>query len=400
MPTLTSCPHCRTVAVPRQESCLRCGHALAARAVACAGCGNPHYEQDRFCSRCGRSLTAPVEKASPLAGVPPFLAGPQRFPRRLLALLAVFTALVLVVTGLKIVDVRYFRPGSAVVAFFDALADRDADAAAERLAVAPTGDSALLRTAVLRSDGYTPPSGVRVRASEIVEGRATVEADFRVGGTGQRRKFSLVRDASATAGLFYRWRIDDGVFPLDVAAGGVDTVLMAGVPVALAAPEYGQRPLLAFPGSYRVTLPEQPLLEAPESVVHVGASDTEYASVRMEPVIKSGARAAIDQRIRAYLADCAKQTVLKPVGCPFSSYSFGGVRDVRWKIVEYPRYDLTVDDGGTILTDVGYGTATVTGKSVSSFGGVTYPYKDTVSFTVAGTITASNGTIDFLPAGD
>jgi hypothetical protein len=59
-----------------------------------------------------------------------------------------------------------------------------------------------------------------------------------------------------------------------------------------------------------------------------------------------------------------------------------------------------VDDGGTILTDVGYGTATVTGKSVSSFGGVTYPYKDTVSFTVAGTITASNGTIDFLPAGD
>jgi hypothetical protein len=399
MPTLTSCPHCRTVVVPRQESCLRCGHALGAPVTACAGCGSPHDEQDRFCSRCGRSLTAAVEKAPPPAGVAPFLPGPQRIPRGLVAVLAVFAVLVLVVTGLKIVDGRYFRPGSAVVAFFDALADRDAEKAVARLAVAPAGDSALLRTAVLRSDGYTPPSGVRVRASEIVEGRATVEAEFRVGETGHRRKFSLVRDTSATAGLFYRWRIDGGVFPLDVAAGGVDTVLVAGVPVALVESEYGQRSLLAFPGSYRVMLPEQPLLEAPESVVHVGASDTEYASVRVEPVIRSGARAAVDQRIRAYLDDCAEQTTLEPVGCPFSSYSFGEVRDARWKIVEYPRYDLRVDDGGTILTDVRYGTAAVTGKSVSSLSG-TYPYKDTVSFTVAGTITASNGTIDFLPSGD
>ncbi|MEV4706631.1 hypothetical protein [Actinoplanes sp. NPDC049316] len=388
------------MAVPRLESCLRCGRALAAPAVACAGCGNPHDEQDRFCSRCGRSLTAPVEQAPPPAGVPPFLPGPQRFPRGLVALLAVFAALVLVVAGLKIVDVRYFQPGRAVVAFFSALADRDADAAVARLAVPPPGDSTLLRTAVLRSDGYIPPSGVHVRASDIVEERATVEVEFRVGGTGHRREFSLVRDTSATAGVFHRWRIDGGVFPLDVAAGGVDTVLVAGVPVALAASEYGRRSVSAFPGSYRVTLPEQPLLEAPESVVHVGTSDPEYASVLVEPVIKSGARAAVDQRIHAYLDDCAEQTVLAPVGCPFSSYSFGEVRDVRWKIVEYPRYDLTVDEGGTILTDVEYGTATVTGKSASSFAGGTYPYKDTVSFTVAGTVTSSNGTIDFLPAGD
>ena len=399
MPTLTSCPHCRTVTLPRQESCLRCGHALEAPVTACAGCGSLHDEQDRFCSRCGRSLTAPVEKAPPPAGVPPFLPGPQRFPRGLIAVAAVFAALVLGVTGLKIVEGRYFRPASAVVAFFAALADRDADAAVARLAVDPTGDSALLRAAVLRSDGYTPPSGVRVRSSELMEERATVEAEFRVGGTGHRRLFSLVRDTSATAGLFYRWRIDGGVFPLDVAAGGVDTVRVAGAPVALAAPEYGQPSLLAFPGSYRVTLPEQPLLEAPASVVHVTASDMEYASVRVEPVIKSGARAAVDQQIRAYLDDCAEQPVLEPVGCPFSSYPFGEVRDVRWKITEYPRYDLAVDDGGTILTDVRYGRATVTGKLVSTFGGDS-TYKDTVSFPVAGTITASNGTIAFLPAGD
>lgn len=399
MSTLTSCPRCRTVAVPRQQSCLRCGHALGAPVTACAGCGSPHDEQARFCSRCGRSLTAPVEKAPPPAGVSPFLPGPQRFPRGLVAVLAGFAVLVVVVTGLKIVDGRYFRPGSAVVAFFDALAGRDAEKAVARLAYAPAGDSALLRTAVLRSDGYTPPSGVRVRASEIMEGRATVEVEFRVGETGHRRQFWLIRDASATAGLFYRWRIDGGIFPLDVSAGGVDTVLVAGVPVALVASEYGQSSLPAFPGSYRVTLPEQPLLEAPESVVHVGASDAEYASVRVEPVIRSSARAAVDQRIRAYLDDCAEQTTLAPVGCPFSSYSFGEVRDARWKIVEYPRYDLMVDDGGTILTGVRDGTATVTGKSVSSFSG-TYPYEDTVSFTIAGTITASNGTIDFRPAGD
>ncbi|WP_306206162.1 zinc ribbon domain-containing protein [Actinoplanes sp. RD1] len=400
MPTLTSCPHCRTVAMPRQESCLRCGQALEAPVLACAGCGSPHDERDRFCSHCGRSLTTPVEAEPPPPGEPPFLPEPQRFPRRLVALLAVFAALLVSVTGLKIVDGRYFRPGNAVVAFFEALADRDADAAIARLAVAPDGDSTLLRTAVLRSGGYTPPSDVRVGAYEVTADRATVEAEFRVGGTSHRREFSLVRDAEATAGIFYRWRIDGGVFPLDVAASGVDSVLVAGTPVALAASEYGRNTLPALPGSYRVTLPEQPLLEATESVVHVGVSDTEYASVLVEPVVKNGAREAVDQQIRAYLEDCAEQPVLAPVGCPFSSYSFGEVRNVRWKIDEYPPYDLRVDEGGAILTNVQYGTATVTGKSVSSFGSGTYPYEDTVTFTIAGTITASGGTINFLPAAD
>jgi hypothetical protein len=399
MPTVTACPHCRTVILPGQGSCLRCGRSVEARPVECVGCGHPNDgQQDRFCSRCGRALNAPVP-APAAATSPPVVADAPQFPRRLTAFLAILGVLVLLVTALKIVDLRYFRPGNTVVAFFEALSDRDAEAASALLSLPVTDDGPLLKTPALRSGGYTPPSGVRVRTTEVADGQARVEADFRLGDRRYKQVFQLLRDTSATAGVFYRWRIDQGIFPLDVRVAGFDTVSVAGIPVPMESAGYATVTPAAFPGSYLVELPEQPLWEAPDVVADVGGGTEDGVSptpVLLAPSVKSGVREAADERIRSHLDACAKETVLVPVGCPFSSYSYADVRDIRWKITEYPQYELVEDEGQLFLNTTEYGVAKVSGKTVSVFSG-TYPFSDSVSFPVTGAIAASGGTITYVP---
>ncbi|WP_285690302.1 hypothetical protein [Actinoplanes sp. NBRC 103695] len=331
--------------------------------------------------------------------IPPVVPESPPFPRRLTAFLVILGVLVLLVTTLKIVDLRYFRPGNTVVAFFEALADRDAVAAGALLSLPATDNGPLLKTPVLRSGGYTPPSGVRVRTAEVADDKATVEADFRLGDHQYQQVFQLIRDTSATAGVFYRWRIEQGIFPLDVGANGFDTISVAGVPTSMGNADYGTVTLAAYPGTYLVGLPEQPLWEAPDVEAHVGGGTEDGVSpalVLLAPSVKSGVREAADKRIRAHLDACAKKTVLAPAGCPFSSYSYADVRGIRWKITEYPRYELVRAEGKLLLDTTGYGSAKVSGGTVSGFGG-TYPFSDSVSFPVTGTIAASGGTITYLP---
>ncbi len=314
--------------------------------------------------------------------------------------LAIFGMLVALVSALKLVEHYFFQPQHTVASFFDALRDRDATAA--RNLLLPTDEQynqVLLQRAVLKSAGYTPPTAVRVEKTDSEEDRATVRVSFSLNGQRHMLTLDLRRDDHATAGLFHRWRIAGIVYPLSVSVSGVDSVLVAGVPVPFTE-DNSTVTLAAYPGGYQVTLPDQPLWEAAPAVAYAGITDVEDdpGSVTLEPTIKSSVLATIDQQVRSYLEDCAKNTTLAPKKCPFSTYSYNTVRNVQWRIVKYPEYTVGRRySGQVVVTTTSYGEADVTGQKEASFGSGTHPFSDTDTFSISGTVAVFGSTVTFQP---
>jgi len=109
--------------------------------------------------------------------------------------------------------------------------------------------------------------------------------------------------------------------------------------------------------------------------------------------LRASARAEIESLVKAYVDDCAKRTELSPRGCPFSSYSFATVTDVKWAIAQYPTIAVELGRNGTVsVRSQRSGRATVTGKTS---GGTTYDGSDT--FDIYGTATLTGGRITFQP---
>jgi hypothetical protein len=137
-------------------------------------------------------------------------------------------------------------------------------------------------------------------------------------------------------------------------------------------------------------------------VAYAGFSDTAGGAsvVEVVPTIKSGARDEIDRQVQSYLTECAKNTMLAPPNCPFSSYgSYDQVRNVRWKIVKTPQYTVERDlySGQVVVRSVDSGEAEVTGTGTYSFSTSSYPFDYTDTFSVSGTVVASGDTLTFQP---
>jgi hypothetical protein len=399
MATLTACPKCRTVVPPGHATCLRCGHAVDTPVRACASCGHRNDADSRFCARCGHGLSDPV--VPPPAAVPPTAfptadAGPR--PRAFLVTAAVLVALCVVVAGLKIVDHEYFSPGRTVSAFFDALASRDASAA-RGLLVSGYAGAPLLQNAVLKNDGYSPPTAVRVEDADITGGQASVRVSYALSDVRDHAEIVLNRDNQATAGVFHRWHIDGGVTELDVATTDAPAVSVAGALIPLA--EDGESAgLAAFPGRYQVSLPDQALWTATPLTAVVGLGMT-GEPVTLDPQIKDTARAVVDEQVRAYVDECAKSTQLNPPNCPFSAGTYDQVSNVHWKIATYPDFQLDRDfDNRLVVSTTTQGEADATGKAVPYFGGSSYSYSEKVSFDVSGAVTLSGAEVAFQPDQD
>lgn len=410
--SLTACPACHGAVLPGHTTCLRCGHALAEPVRTCPACGRAAGAAGRFCSRCGQPLDPPPTQVPPPSAppVPASLAEvfpePRSYRRPVLVGVAVLGTIIAVLAVLRAIESFGFRPQSTVAAYFAALADRDAAAASRLLAADPdaldldaTGP-VLLDPAALRSGGYTPPTDVRigeVQAEDAIDGEATVAVAFTLTGERHELVLRLQRDEQATALLYHRWRVVGGTYPVTVRAPGVDSVVIAGVTVPFEEGSDGVT-VAALPGGYRVTLPEQPLLAAPETTVYVGvdgvAGESDYVDIT--PTITETAEREIRQQVQAYLRECATRTELQPVDCPLSTYTYGSaeVRDVRWKITSEPDIELELRMNGQVeVRTTNAGEATVTWQEVYSFG--TYDEEDTVAIYVSGTVTVSGGTVHF-----
>jgi hypothetical protein len=328
---------------------------------------------------------------------------PRSYRRHVLVGAVVVGAVVVALCAVQAVEWLFFRPQHTVSAYFDALAARDA-AAAGRL-LDDGGDdgviAAVLGPEALTSDGYTPPADVRIRGVQTSDDTAFVEVSFELGGERRDLTLHLRRDARRMAGLFDRWRILDGRYKVSVRAPGLDTVVIAGVPVRF--PEGAHEvTVAAFPGAYSVALPEHPLFTAAEATLYAGVvSEDPDPTVEIIPAIAPAARDEIERQVRAHLDTCAESTELAPENCPFFVFSFfRDVQSVRWQIDRYPTISVDVDAGGrrAFVRTITRGLAVAVWEEVT-WDGRTVENTDEVAFSVSGVVTVSGGTLTFRPAG-
>ncbi|MGH3655522.1 MAG: hypothetical protein ACRDUA_02590 [Micromonosporaceae bacterium] len=321
--------------------------------------------------------------------------------------------------GLYVVQQTMYGPEAAVRGYFGALADRDAKAALSYLAGTvdrgPGEDSgpgedggpgedaptpSLLTDAALKGDGYQPPSDVEIKeigtpdglSAEAASNRfAEATVGFRLGEQAHTTKVILERREETTYGVFHEWRLSGGVSTLNVVATVGAPVEVNGVPIRSDAPasEYGDG-IPAFPGRYAVTLAENPLLEAKPLTVDVGAADAKAA---LDIQLKDSAREEAEEQVTAYLDECAESTELDPEGCPFSSYSYDTVTDVKWTIDEYPSIVVELGQEGYVsVRSLESGVASVTWKDSEG-----EKQDDETTFEVYGTVAASPSGVTFYP---
>ncbi|MET8199327.1 M48 family metalloprotease [Micromonospora taraxaci] len=296
-------------------------------------------------------------------------------------------------SGLSAVQWAFFRPEAAVEGFFGALADRDSEAALGHLTDQGAGTDTKLLDRLLRGDGYQPPTGVEVSSLERDGDTATATVAYRLAEARQTATLTLERDKESTAGLFHGWRLTGGPIALNssIADPGVR---LNGVelPVATEGP-----PLVLLPGVYTATGPSSALSETPNATV-VADPGQSAATLQLTPVLKPAAAEAVEAQVRAWLDECAKQTVTAPQGCPFRYYG-GSAQKVTWKILEYPKLalELTGPASAQVTTPPETrGRVQVSGTN-TYFGG-TSPFTDDDTLTVTGVATADGDNVTFRPA--
>ncbi|MEV1316831.1 M48 family metalloprotease [Micromonospora arborensis] len=297
--------------------------------------------------------------------------------------------------GVGVVQWAFFRPQATVEGYFSALADRDSDAALGFLSDQSSVADRKLLAQLLRGEGYQPPTDVEISSLER-DGDgdgATAAVAYRLGGERHTVTVRLHRDEEATLGLFHGWQLLGGLIPLDVAVAGPG-VQLNGV----ALPAVAEGPTLALlPGGYTATGPSTALSETPATTVAVGPGQS-AATLQLVPVLKPAAVEAVDTRVRAWLDECAKQTVAAPEGCPFRYYNASAGQKVTWKILDYPRLavELTGPDTAQVATpNEARGRVQVSGTT--TYFGTSSPFTDDQEIDVAGVATVDGDTVAFRP---
>ncbi|MET7808541.1 hypothetical protein [Micromonospora chersina] len=302
--------------------------------------------------------------------------------RRRWRLIAALTAVVTLVAAVAV----YWQtsPMSArdtVEAFYEALADRDADRARSMLSLdlVDRAPAALTSGGALWNPGYHPPQDLRITKMDIRDDVGEMAGEYELDGKRQKTGLYLIRDARG--GERRPWSINylPGLEPPS-GAYGFDALLVAGTRVPAGFIE------AVFHGSYLVSLPDHPIREA-EAPVTVRAGDRESGVLRVR--MRDSARPAIETQVRAYLDRCAASTEPAPKGCPFSAWSPTAATDVAWRITQYPPLQITLGSGSEAQVFGNGGTVTV------SAGGAVLA--ENMSFTVHGFGRAAGDRVVFVP---
>ncbi|WP_328422707.1 hypothetical protein OG470_09255 [Micromonospora sp. NBC_00389] len=290
---------------------------------------------------------------------------------------------------------RFVGPEAAVRAYFDALADRDADRARTLLAEGSTvgqsgsvagvdarADLSLLTNSTLANSGYTPPRNVEIKVTSWTVGSASTQVSYDFGGPRITRTLPLINQGGVRG--LRSWRITDGLLELTLAHPLADRLVVAGTSLLVTT----TRSMIAYPGAYRVTLPEHPLYQAQPMIAFAGGAILEHSSAE----VRDDVRRDIEQQVRAHVDDCARRTERDPADCPFRASSY--VATVKaWTIIRYPELVLKVVSGGIVsVQSSAQGVATVTlVRSPSD----TNSWQESVAFEITGTVRAVDGKAKF-----
>ncbi|QSB15632.1 hypothetical protein JQS43_04590 [Natronosporangium hydrolyticum] len=285
-------------------------------------------------------------------------------------------------------------PAAAVRAFFQALADRDAEAVHDLVApeIADPVAADAINDQVL-ADGYQPPEQWTVHDTTVEDRSAVAEVSYRLDGREHEVSMRLRRDDGPADRLLPRWLVVDAIGTLTLTEAP-DEVTVNGHPVAAHEP-HGPAVLPALPGGYEVAVPAGESLWQERSVAAT-VHPQRTTEVRVPLVVRSEVRDEVEQRISALLDECAERTELVPPGCPFGYAVLAAAEDVQWRIESYPR--ITVEpveqhqETVLLVQSAEDGVAVVAG--VRGLGG---SFETRVPFPVSGTAAPRGGSIIFDP---
>ncbi|MEV7987877.1 M48 family metalloprotease [Micromonospora sp. NPDC085948] len=296
--------------------------------------------------------------------------------------------------GLGVVQWAFFRPQATVDGYFAALADRDSDAALGFRSDGSGVTDRKLLAQLVRGKGYRPPTDVEITKMDRDGDSATATVAYRLAGERRTTEVALRRDDEATLGFFHGWQVSGGLTSLDTPIAGPGVQLNG---VALPGAAEGPA-LVLLPGEYTATGPATALSETPSEIVAVAPGQS-TAALQLAPVLKPTAGEAVEAQVRAWLDECATQTVAAPPGCPFRYYG-GSAQKVTWKILEYPKIavELTGPASAQVLTPSETQGRVQASGTTTSYLGTNTPFTDEDEFTVAGVATADGDTIAFRPA--
>lgn len=326
----------------------------------CGGCGAALGSDVRFCESCGKPVAPPAGPAATPAPPqrPPEFTAPTASKRPLIAAGIVLGGLVVLIVIAGAVQSVLFSPKATVQAYFADLADGDATGAKSRLDNVPS-DGELLSDKVLSAKSYVAPTDVEV-TEEKSDDREDDEREMRVSYVldGQRKtaRLSLDRDDERTLLFFRKWHIDDGTVPLSMPAGvpyqvnGVAIKESSQPTDEPASDSVVTVSFVLFPGRYDVGVAENPLLSGEARKVTL-ALDAEPAQLSLSTTIKEEAKAEVTKQVKAYVDECAKQTVLQPENCPLNTYGNSGATNVKWSVVTYPTITFKQTPGGSVYVE-------------------------------------------------
>jgi hypothetical protein len=361
--------------------CAACGAAQPAGAVSCAACGRALRWEDAGASE-------------PAAVVGPESVWVDRRPvsrrARVIAVVTVAVLLAVLVVPV-IVDRILFTPEATVHGFFGALAHRDAAAALRAVDTVGSGDEPLLRSAVLRSHDYVPPTDLRIERIDTGSDPALAAVSFRVGERRLTASLGMTRERHKT---FNRWHIE-GLPQVAISAVGVTELSVNGVRMKTGAPATPDAPRMiqadALPGGYALGVPDNPVVQAVRQELYVG----DGGQATLQASVKPGAEAQVDAQVRAYIDHCAQSTDASPDGCPFSVFLLGTPTSLQWKITKYPRIAVAMTPAGPYVRTEDEGSATASG--VAKDFSTTDHFSESDTFDVKGPVDVSAGGVKWTP---
>ncbi|WP_196222483.1 M48 family metalloprotease [Micromonospora sp. CP22] len=348
--------------------------------------------------RAGHEPSAPEEPPRRVIGTKELFGGDDPVDLRRPAVIGgvVLLSFCLISSLLGIVQWSLFRPEAAVNGYFSALADRDVDDLAGWLSpeIEATVRNDTLLAELIKSTDYQPPKNVDIRDIERDDDLATAKVSFDLGEIPVETEVMLRRDEDSTLGVFKGWHVLGGVFALTVAADQ-EGLMINGVSVPTSPQEQTVR---SVPGMYVVTAASNPLSEVAPQYLTVLPGYMSETLIQAIPELKPAAHDTIQAQVRAYLDECARQTVAAPQGCPFRLSGYSSAENITWKIISYPEPQIEIlgPTAARLSTPYeGQGQAEVSGTYESYFG--KDEFTERRSITVTGVVTVTGDELTFQP---
>jgi hypothetical protein len=362
------------------------------------------------------TVTTASTAAAPASGAGPAAEEPRTRLRRDLMLLALVGVLLAAAiwAGFSSLYRQFWGPSAFVERYIGMLADGEA---AEALAVPgvtlesadleaaglpATSSDALLRSAALGPD----LTDVEITRERVVDDLVEVTATYRADGVHGESVFRVER--LGTEGLVPRWGFETSpLAAIEVAVRGSMQFSVNGFdldkrqvsPAGAEADPLEPVSLLVFsPGLYDVDV-DTATAQAPATKVLADAAlHSVPLDIQAEPT--QAFTDVVEQKVSGFLADCAKQQVLQPTGCPFGITADDPLVSQKrllpeslptWSIVDEPPVEI-VPDGAYWAISPARGVAHLEAAAVWLSNGVSDPIVADIPFSI-------DGTIEILPDG-